>query len=251
MATNITQIKNKIAVQEQNKVSIKDIINSQVNELKKCLPSDMTPERMCRIALNNYRQNPKLASCTPESFIAALFTSAQLGLEPGVGGQAYLIPYGNKVNFQIGYKGLVKLFYRSKNSLALDMQKVCKNDKFEYELGTDGFIKHTPALTNRGEVIAYYAVATLAGGAKTFKIMSKQECIEHGKKHSKSFSDKSSPWQTEPDAMCMKTVLIQLLKVLPNSIEIQRALDMDNTTKSQVKEDMAEVKDETDWTEEQ
>lgn len=256
---DISNIKKQIVVQEQNKVSIKQIIEAQVNELKKCLPSDITPERMCRIALNNYRQNPKLADCTPESFIAALFMSAQLGLEPGVGGQAYLIPYNQSkkingqwvsvmnVNFQIGYQGLVKLFYRNVNASILEMQKVCENDKFDYQLGTDGYIKHTPALKDRGEVIAYYAIAKMKDGNSSFKIMSKEECIEHGKKHSKSFADGSSPWQTEPDAMCMKTVLIQLLKTMPKSITIQEALSMDNTTKLSVSENMLDVKDVTEW----
>lgn len=256
---NITQIKNQIAKQEQNSVTIKQIIESQINELKKCLPSDITPERMCRIALNNYRQNSRLADCTTESFIAALFMSAQLGLEPGVGGQAYLIPYKQSkkvngqwvsvmnVNFQIGYQGLVKLFYRNPNASVLEMQKVCENDTFEYQLGTNGFIKHTPKLKDRGEVIAYYAVAKMKDGNSSFKIMSKEECIEHGKKHSKSFSDGSSPWQTEPDAMCMKTVLIQLLKTMPKSITIQEALSMDNTTKLSVSENMLDVKDVTEW----
>ncbi len=249
MVTNAQEVVKAQLVAQNNKpkTDIKTIVESQIKELSKCLPSDITPERMCRVAINNYRQNTRLTNCTVESFIAALFQSAQLGLEPGIGGQAYLIPYGNKVNFQIGYKGLVKLFYRNSNSISLDMQKVCENDVFEYELGTNGYVKHIPTLKDRGEVIAFYAIAALKGGEKIIKIMSKAEAIEHGKKHSKAFNDKSSPWQTEPDAMCMKTVLVQLMKVLPNSIEIQRALDMDNTTKSTVKEDMLAVKDETDW----
>lgn len=261
MSTNsIAQIKNQIVTQEQNKVSIKQIIENQVNELKKCLPADITPERMCRIALNNYRQNPKLADCTTESFIAAMFMSAQLGLEPGVGGQAYLIPYKQSkkvngqwtsvmnVNFQIGYQGLVKLFYRNSNASVLETQKVYENDEFDMELGTHGYIKHKPKLSgDRGDVIAYYAIAKMKDGNSSFKIMSKAECIEHGKKHSKSFSDSSSPWQTDVDAMCMKTVVIQLLKTMPKSIEIQKALSMDNTTKLTVTENMSEVKDVTEW----
>lgn len=237
-----------ITKNQEHSPSIKDIINAQVEEFKKCLPADMSPERLCRIAVNNFRGNPKLAQCTTESFIGALFQSAQLGLEPGIGGQAYLIPYGNKVNFQIGYQGLVKLFYRFDRASTLDVQKVYEKDYFDMELGTNGYIKHKPNVTDtRGEVVAFYAIATMTDGNKVFKVMSKKECIEHGKAHSKSFYDKKSPWQTEPDAMCMKTVLIQLLKVMPKSIELARALDMDNTTKSSVSEDMHSVKDETDW----
>ena len=254
---NVTEIKN--AVQTRKTKTIPELIEASVKELGKALPKQMNAERLARIALTNLRLNPKLAECTPQSFIAALFQSAQLGLEPGIEGQAYLIPYENskningqwvkvkEVQFQIGYKGYVELFYRHPQSSTLSMNKVCENDLFEYELGTNQKIKHVPALHNRGEVIAYYAIATMSDGNKIIKIMSKEECIEHGKTHSKGFDSKNSNWIKEQDAMCLKTVLIQLMKLLPKSIEMQKALAMDNTTKSKVKEDMFEVKDETNW----
>lgn len=262
MGTDIETVKAQIIKQEP-KTTIQDIIFSQAEQFKHCLPSHITPERMCRVALTNYRLNPKLADCSVESFIAALFQSAQLGLEPGIEGQAYLIPYKNskkingqwvtkmEVQFQIGYKGLVELCYRYDGTSTLDMQKVCENDVFEYELGTDGYIKHKPALTNRGNTIAYYAVAKFKNGDKLFNIMSKEECIEHAKKHSKTY-DKSTGtfsgvWADEEDAMCKKTVLIQLMKTMPKSIEVKRALAADNTTKTRISEDMIEIKDETNW----
>lgn len=245
---SIEAVKNAVVKQElKPKVTINSIIEAQIKELKRCLPNDMSPSRLCRIALTCFKSTPKLSNCSTESFVAALFQSAQLGLEPGVGGEAYLIPYGNKVNFQIGYQGLMKLFYRHEHSSTLTVEKVCENDVFEYEYGTDAKIKHIPSLTNRGKTVAFYAIATMKDGNKIIKIMSKDECIEHGKKHSKSYSFSDSCWQTDPDAMCKKTVLIQILKTLPKSVEIQKALAMDNTTKSRVTEDMSLVKDETDW----
>ena len=95
--------------------------------------------------------------------------------------------------------------------------------------------------------------------------MSRDECIEHGKTHSKCFItrkwdenaktyvqvephfDPNSPWAKDVNAMCKKTVLIQLAKLLPKSVELQKALAMDSTTKSVIKKDMFEVQDETNW----
>ena len=57
----------------------------------------------------------------------------------------------------------------------------------------------------------------------------------------------NSAWVTDENAMCKKTVLIQLMKTLPKSVEIRKAFDMDNTTKIKVLADMSEVKDVTDW----
>ena len=257
----------KTDIQKQETKSIVQIIQASVKELEKAVPSCMSAERLARIAVTTIRLNPKLAECTPQSFLGALFQSAQLGLEPNVEGQAYLIPYTNskyqngkwvkvpEVQFQIGYKGYIELFYRHSNAVSIDMHTVYENDIFEHSYGIEAYIKHIPSLKDRGEAIAYYAVAKLKNGGVLFKVMSKDACIEHGKTHSKVFDKetktfkKDSPWAKEPDAMCKKTVLIQLTKLLPKSVELQKALAMDNTTKSVVKADMFEVPDETNWNE--
>ena len=260
---NLAEVKKTALTKKENAVQIEELINSSLKELGKAMPACMNAERLARIAFTSIRLNPKLAECTPQSFLGALFQSAQLGLEPNIEGQAYLIPYSNsknvngvwvkkqEVQFQIGYKGYIELFYRHDMASSIDMQAVYENDFFEYEFGTDGFIKHRPTLKNRGEVIAYYAVAKLKNGGSVFKVMSREECIEHGKTHSKSYTDgrfdKNSSWAKDLDAMCKKTVLLQLAKLMPKSVELQKALAMDNTTKSVLRPDMFEVKDETNW----
>lgn len=82
-------------------------IRKMSGEIAKALPSVMTPERFTRIVLSALSTNPKLAETTPSSFLGAMMTAAQLGLEPNTPlGQAYLIPYKNKgvleCQFQIG-----------------------------------------------------------------------------------------------------------------------------------------------------
>jgi recombination protein RecT len=286
MAQNlaVTKLKAKVATTQEKKVDMATFIRNQIEELGKALPSFITPERFIRVAVTSMRLNPKLAQCTQISVLAALFQAAQLGLEPNVEGQAYLIPYCNskfvvdpdnpkkkiwikqyECQFQIGYKGYIDLFYRHGAALMIDMHTVYENDIFEYSYGTNPFLKHCPVLKDRGEAIAYYAVATLRNGGSVFKVMSKDECINHGKTHSKCYITKewdessktykkvtphfepSSPWAKDVNAMCKKTVLIQLVKLLPKSVELQKALAMDNTTKSQINADMFEIRDETNW----
>ena len=78
-------------------MSIVDMIKALEPEIKRALPSVLTPERFVRMALTAVNNTPVLAQCTPMSFIAALMNAAQLGLEPNTPlGQAYLIPYKNK-----------------------------------------------------------------------------------------------------------------------------------------------------------
>ena len=96
----ISRTANKAAV-KKNPQTIKDYIKVYEGEIAKALPKVMTPERFTRIALSAVSNTPKLAQCTPKSFLAAMMNAAQLGLEPNTPlGQAYLIPYGDTVQFQ-------------------------------------------------------------------------------------------------------------------------------------------------------
>ena len=116
--------------------SMQAYIKSMEGEIKKALPSVITPERFTRMVLSAISVNPKLASCTPKSFLGAMMSAAQLGLEPNTPlGQAYLIPYNNKgtleVQFQIGYKGLLDLAYRSGEVEIIQANIFYENDTFE------------------------------------------------------------------------------------------------------------------------
>lgn len=229
--------------------SLPDLIKESTKELARALPKHLTAERIARIALTCIRLTPKLAECTPESFMGSLFTAAQLGLEP-VGGRAYLIPF--KKNYKVGndwksrydcvlvvgYKGLADLFYRHDKAVELAWGTVHEKDDFTYQYGTESFLRHTPARGDRGAVVGFYVVAKLEGGGRPFMYMSREECMAHGQRHSKTWDGKAgsfykdSPWATNPDSMCLKTVLIQLAKLLPLSIELQQAIQADETSRN-------------------
>lgn len=258
----------KQVIATQKPVGLGELIRQNATELGRALPAHMNPERIMRIALTCVQTNPKLAQCTPASFMGSLFALAQIGLEP-IAGRAYLLPFSNnrKINNQwvtvnevqalIGYKGYIDLFYRHDSALAIDMQTVYEKDEFSFEYGTNSFLKHRPALRERGAVIGYYAVAKLKGGAYAFRFMTKDDALEHGRQHSKTYDSKigqfndKSPWATEPDAMCMKTVLLQLAKVLPISMEIQKAISIDETSRDyrQGVEDAVALPSTTNWDE--
>lgn len=215
-------------------------------QIKKALPQHMSNERFQRVALTAFGSNPKFLNCDPVSFLAAMMDSAQLGLEPNTPlGQAYLIPYGNKVQFQVGYKGLLELALRSGKIKTLYAHEVRENDKFEVKYGLHQDLIHEPVLKGeRGDVIGYYAVYHLDTGGHSFVFMTKEEVLTHARSKSKTFNN--GPWQTDFDAMAKKTVIKQLLKYAPLSIEMQKAVVSDETVKSELSEDMSLVNDETD-----
>src|SRR5690606_2858516 len=122
---------------EQNKqpASIATLIQQMQPEIQRALPKGMDGDRIARLALTVVRQTPKLAQCSPASFAGSLLTAAALGLEPGVNGEAYLVPYKNECQLIIGYQGYAKLFWQNPLARHLDAQAVYANDEFDYEYG--------------------------------------------------------------------------------------------------------------------
>jgi recombination protein RecT len=254
----MADLKNKLANKAQGAVTkqaspstgMKSMLKKMEQEIAAALPSMVSSERFQRVALTAFSNNPKLQECDSVSFIAAMMESAQLGLEPNTPlGQAYLIPFnskdGMKVQFQLGYKGLLELAQRSGKVKTLYAHEVRENDKFEVKYGLHQDLIHEPILKgDRGEVIGYYAVYHLDTGGHSFAFMSKDEILEHAKKFSKTF--KFGPWQSDFDAMAKKTVIKQLLKYAPLSIEIQRAVSSDESVKSRISKEMDLVENEAD-----
>lgn len=220
------------------------------------LPKHMTADRLARIALTEVRKTPKLAQCDQMSFLGAIMQCAALGLEPGGAlGHCYLIPFENKkqnridVQFIIGYRGMLDLARRSGQIVSLEARAVHQKDHFEVELGLDSKIVHKPnwAANDRGPLTFVYAVAKLKDGGVQFDVMSRAE-IEairnesQGYKSAEYFARKdnkkaSSPWHDHFEPMALKTVIRRLFKYLPVSIEIQRAVGLDEQAETGIPQD--------------
>ena len=226
------------------------LVASMKPQIEKALPTVLTGERFTRMVLTAMNTNPELQECTPVSFLGAMMQAAQLGLEPNTPlGQAYLVPYRNKgrleAQFQIGYKGLIDLAYRSGEITDIAAHEVHENDIFEYELGLTPKLRHIPALTNRGKVILYYAVFHTKSGGYGFEVMSTEDIQEHAKKFSRTAASKFSPWTVNFDEMAKKTVVKKVLKYAPIKTEFVRQVAQDETIKTDIGEHMTDITDET------
>lgn len=226
--------------------TMKAYIARMKGEIAKALPSVITPERFTRIVTSAISTTPQLAQTTPQSFLGAMMTAAQLGLEPNTPlGQAYLLPYKNKgileCQFQLGYKGLIDLAYRSGQVTIIQAHEVRENDEFEYSFGLEPSLHHVPARSDRGDVICYYAMFRTKDGGFGFEVMSKDDIQQHAKRYSKSYASSFSPWATNFDEMAKKTVLKKCLKYAPLKSDFIRAVANDETIKADIAPDMSEV----------
>lgn len=244
MATN-QSLKNQLANKAKNTEAsppspaqtIAAYLKKMAPEIEKALPKHMDADRMARIALTTIRTNPKLLECSVPSLLGAVMQAAQLGLEPGLIGHCYLVPFKNgktgqsEVQFIIGYKGMIDLARRSGNIESIYAHAVYANDTFEYEYGLHPKLVHKPAMTDRGEFIGAYAVAHFKDGGYQFEFMPKEE-IEKRRKRSKAAS--AGPWVTDYEEMAKKTVIRHMWKYLPISIEIQQQAAQDEVVRKDV-----------------
>ena len=232
---NVNNPQAVIAKKKEEPKTMMQWIKGYEGQIAKALPSVMTPERFSRIAMTAVTKSPTLGRCTPGSFMGALLTAAQLGLEPNTPlGQAYLIPYKNKgvleCQFQLGYRGLIELAHRSGELRSIEAHIVYENDEFEYELGLEPKLKHVPAMKNKGKIAWVYAVYKLNSGGFGFEVMSKEDIEEHKEKYSKAAQRGFSPWKNSWEEMAKKTVIKKALKYAPLKTDFVKAVREDEAT---------------------
>ena len=237
METKIAKnsLKGAVTNTSSNSKTIYDVIKSGAKQFATALPKHIDSDRFIRIAITTIRKNPQLAKCSHESLLGSLMVSAQLGLEPGVLGQCYLIPFDNKktgtteCQFQIGYKGLIELLRRSGQLSDIYSYTVYENDEFNIEYGLQRNLIHKPNFNDRGKIKGFYAVAVLKDGTKAFEYMTETEILKHEEKYRKG-TRKNDVWDKNFEEMSQKTVVKKLLKWLPVSVEFLENINKDEKT---------------------
>lgn len=214
-----------MTTQLQKSGGVPALLDKMKPQLAMALPKHLTPERMIRVALTEWRKTPKLQQCNTTSFLGSIVQASQLGLEPGSAlGHCYLVPYKKTCQLIIGFRGMIDLARRSGQIVSLSAHTVHENDEFHYELGLHEDLKHIPAPGERGKMILVYGVAKLTGGGVQFEVMTRGE-VDEIRKQSKAGT--SGPWKDHYDEMAKKTVIRRLFKYLPVSIELATASMVD------------------------
>lgn len=209
----------------------KDAFNSPVvlDKLKSVVNGRETQFVTSLLSIVN--NNSHLAKATNTSVLNAAMKAATLDLpiDPNLG-FAYIVPYGSEAQFQLGYKGLIQLAQRSGQIVKLNAGEIYASQFKGYNPLTEDLEVDMTALPKANEEVAgYFAFMRLSNGFEKTLFWTKDRVLAHGKKYSRSFIGKSSPWQTDFDAMARKTVLKQLLSTYaPLSIEMQQAIIEDN-----------------------
>lgn len=257
----VTDLKNKLATKADNPAkavttspeqTIYAYLKRMAPEIQRALPKHLDADRLARIAFTTIRTTPKLLNCNVQSLMGSVMMAAQLGLEPGLLGHCYILPFENRkkgtteAQFIIGYRGMIDLARRSGNVLSITVHEVYTNDFFEMSYGIEDNLKHIPwhlredePQKEPGEIRGFYMIAKFKDGGYQIHYMSKQEVDAHRKR---SKTSDFGPWQTDYIEMGKKTVIRSAWKWLPISVEIMKqVVGTDETVKSDIAPDMADV----------
>jgi recombination protein RecT len=207
-----------------DKPSFPALLEAHKQQIALALPKHLSADRMARIALTCFRTTPKLGECDPTSVFAAVIQAAQLGLEPGLNGRCYLIPYGNTCTFVPGWKGLVELVNRSGRA-SVWTGVIYQGQKFDYKQGDSPSLTITDiSNTDDPQLIAYtYAVGRVKGADQPIiEVWSKEKLERHRDKYNKVGKAHYSYKHWEMYAR--KIPLLQVIKYLPATPELEAAL---------------------------
>lgn len=189
--------------------------------------------------LGLYNNEGTLQKSEPMSIISSAMIAATLDLPIDKNlGYAWIVPYGNKAQFQLGYKGYIQLAlrtgqYRNINVIEVYDGELLKWNRLTEEIELD--------FENRqsDKVIGYTGYFELLNGFRKTVYWSKEEVERHKQKFSKS----NFGWKNDWDAMAKKTVIRNMLNkwgIL--SIDMQKAVTSDEN--DEIQADSFEVDEE-------
>lgn len=205
-------------------VQIREQIDNREGEFKAALPAHIPVERFVRVLTTAVQNNPKLMTLERRSFFNAAMRAAQDGLLPD-GREGAIVEFNGKATWMPMIGGIRKKARNSGEIVSWEAHVAFENDEFDYALGDEPYIKHKPALGDRGKPIAAYSVAVLKSGERSREVMSVGE-IEKVRKVSRASG--SGPWVQWWEEMARKTVARRHAKVLPMSSDLDDIIRRDD-----------------------
>lgn len=220
-----------------NTGQLSTVLKRYIPQIAQALPNSdvLSPDRMVQMYTTLIAKNPAIADCEPDSVIGALLQASILGFKPVEAlGHCYFVPYKGRLQFQIGYKGYIELARRSDQVKSIHAFCVFKGDTFNYSLGLNPSIYHTPTddpidISDWRLITHVYAVAHYKSGGYNFIVLTKNQ-IERLRKASPNQNGvPDGIWHQWYDKMAMAKAIKQLAPYMPLSDQdkMQHAIMVD------------------------
>lgn len=228
--------------QAQGAANARAQVATYASDFAAVLPSHVSPATFVRVAQGALKKGKKEASGLTKleeaaaadtgSFLLALMDAARLGLEPGTE-EFYLTPRREqgraKVLGIVGWQGYVELMYRAGAISSVVVEAVRQSDGFTFNPARDEVPSHEIDwdADERGELRLVYAFARMKGGGTSRVIVLNRKAINEAKAKAEGTSSQYSPWNTNTEAMWLKTAIRRLAKYVPTSAEYRAATGHD------------------------
>ena len=198
----------------------------------------ISPDEFMVKVVNAVRKNKDLLKCSPASLFGSIMYFAEIGLPFNTPeGFGYILPYKNNGQTEatpiVGYRGLIEIAYRNPNLKSFRIQSVYENDEFDYQYGTEEYVKHKPSFTKKGKLTCVYAIAKLKDTDPMFCVVTVEE-LNKIQKLSKSGSSSYSAYNNGTDVfniMQSKVAAKLLFKMLPKAQNETLATVLENDNK--------------------
>jgi len=195
-------------------VVLSERFEQRSDELKKALPSDISPERFIRAVMTSAHLNPDILACQFQSIWLAALRACRDGLLPD-GREGAIVPFRSTATWIPMYAGLLKRFRRSGQFRWIKADVVRQGEEFYHYVDENGeHIKHVPGDSIEAPVTRVYAMAATKDGGVFVTVMPVAE-VEKIRAMSKATRE-DSPWRMWFSEMAKKTALRRLSKVLPS-----------------------------------
>lgn len=217
-------------------------VKAKFNEILKDKANGFTAN--LAVMVNN---SQALSRCEPTSIISAAVVSASLDLplDPNLGFAA-LVPYGDKCQFQIMYKGLTQLAMRSGQYKTISVTEIFDGELISENRLTGEYVFDFTAKKS-DKVIGFAAYFSLLNGFEKTVYWATDQVEAHGKRFSQTYKKGFGLWKDDFLSMGKKTVLKSLLSkwgIL--SIEMQKAIKFDQAVVKDAETEDIEYVDATD-----
>lgn len=225
--------KNALANRRAATISALDAIKTELYRNQRMvsalLPAGITPDRFRAMVVGSVMKTPKLLECSTASVLKAALEAAKLGLAPDTPSQlCTLVPYKGTAQFQLMFRGVLALLYRSDAVTSVWADLVYEGDTFDEIRGSEPKLVHVPAPLDQRDAnrkkLAAYACARLTNDPVTQFVVVDAAYIARVR----AAAQTANVWNTWPEAMWKKTAIKQLGKVLPLPDEVRAALNLDS-----------------------
>lgn len=201
------------------KVTFSNMLTDKLVSIEDALPKDFNRERFVQNTLAVLNDKPELQKINKQQLLMGLVKGAMLNLDYS-NKEFYLIPYGASVQFQIDYRGMMKIAKAYSIRPIKDIQAdiVREGDLINYEIKDNKpIVCFKPKLFSDAEIMGVFCKIEYEDGGITFERMSTKEVQDVRNNYSNAKNSKA--WTKSFDQMMLKTCIRRALKTVELDFE--------------------------------